>query len=128
MRYSLLTVIFCVLASACTPPGTAQQPVSSQQSSTHPPNLPFNTGLSCDELHHLLDSPDNSPDKITGGFAMIWLDGYYSARVGITEVPAAWTKTLGQSLAANCAVDVNRSHPVLEVIALVHREYGSGNH
>jgi hypothetical protein len=123
MRYSLSTLVFCVLASACTLPGMTRQPVGSQQVSALPPSLPFSASLLCGELHRLL----HSPDKMTGGFAIIWLDGYYSARVGITEVSAAWTRTLSQSVGANCAVDVNAARPVLEVIALAHREYGSGS-
>jgi hypothetical protein len=126
MRYSLPAVASCLLASACTPgPAqqvSSQQPVSSQQTSAILSSLPFNAGLTCDELRRLSSSPDK-----TGGFAILWLDGYYSARAGITAVPAGWRTTVAQGVGGNCAVSANASRPVLDVLALVHREYGPGN-
>jgi hypothetical protein len=46
---------------------------------------------------------------------------------GITTVPANWSHTLSQGISGACAMDVNASRTVLDVMAQVHRDYGGGD-
>jgi hypothetical protein len=57
--------------------------------------------------------------------AITWLDGYYSAKAGATELPAGWSRTVDQGVGGTCAISVNASRAVLDVIAQIHRDYGS---
>jgi hypothetical protein len=69
--------------------------------------------------------PANTPPAAPAPVSpIIWLDGYYSAHAGLTEFPANWSHTLSQGLGGTCAIDVNASRTVLDVIAQLHREYG----
>ena len=68
-----------------------------------------------------------SGDKRTGGLAILWLDGFYSGRFGLTELAAGWVQTVSQGVGGTCAIGVNASHTVLDVIGQLHREYGTQN-
>jgi hypothetical protein len=75
--------------------------------------------LTCRELLPLLRSKDKS-----SGLAILWLDGYYSSRAGLPALTAGWVRTVSQGVGGTCAVTVNASRRVLDVIAQLHREYG----
>jgi len=130
MRYLPIIVgLAGLFAAGCAAAQSPAQPVNT------PPNVPAPTAstpftnsaisasLTCDELMPMLRANDKRP----GGFAIIWLDGYYAARAGVTTVPANWSRTLSQGISGACAMDVNASRTVLDVIAQVHRDYGGGD-
>jgi hypothetical protein len=75
--------------------------------------------MTCGQLKALL----NAADKRTAGLAIMWLDGYYSGRAGLAELPAGWARTVGQGLGGTCAISVNERRTVLDVIGQLHREY-----
>lgn len=77
--------------------------------------------LTCGELMPLL----HSRDKSGGGLAILWLDGYYSGRAGLPAMPAGWARTVSQGVGGTCAIGVNASRTVVDVIAQLHRDYGS---
>ena len=111
-------VLVCLLVSGGMAQVAAQQPASSQPVASLPTtNPPISASLTCDRFRLLLQSR-------TSGFAILWLDGYYSARAGVAEMPAGWSRTVSQGVGGTCAIDVNASRPVLDVIAELHREYG----
>jgi hypothetical protein len=56
--------------------------------------------------------------------AMTWFDGVYAGRSGITEFPAGWNRTLARGLGGACAISVNASRPVVDVISELRRQYG----
>jgi len=86
-------------------------------------NPAISASLTCGELMPMLHAVDKKP----GGFAIIWLDGYYSARAGITALPANWAHTLSQGISGACPMDINALRTVLDVIAQLHRDYGGGD-
>jgi hypothetical protein len=97
------------------------QAESAQAGDTRSLNQPINAGMTCAEFKALV----KSGDKRTTGLAVLWLDGYYSGRAGLSELPAGWTRTVGEGLGGTCAVSVNAQRTVLDVIGQLHREYGS---
>jgi hypothetical protein len=111
-------MLACLFVIGCMAQVAAQQPESSQPRVNPPTTNPaISVTLTCDEFRQLLHSN-------TSGFAILWLDGYYSARAGLTGMPAGWSRTISQGIGGTCAIDVNTSRPVLDVIAQIHREYG----
>jgi hypothetical protein len=120
MRYpSAIVIAFAMAGGAAALPGSAQQPIAPPPAVPVPPNLPFTVALTCGEFLRMLHSPDK-----TAGTAIQWLDGYYSARAGITYFPSDWRQTVAQGVGGTCAINVNASRPVLDVIAQLHAEYG----
>src|SRR5260221_613518 len=119
MRYLPAVAMACVLVGGCILPVSAQQPVSPQPAVAVPPNLPFSAALTCGEFLHMLHSPDK-----TAGTAILWLDGYYSARASIVNFPAGWRETIAQGVGGTCTINVNGSRPVLDVIPQLHAGYG----
>jgi hypothetical protein len=114
MRYSWIAVVIAfVLAAGCTPQ------IAAQQSNSPQPDIPqpISAALTCGEFLRLIHS------KVSGS-AIIWLDGYYSGRAGLPELPADWIHTVSQGLGGTCSITVNASRSVLDVIAQLHREYG----
>jgi hypothetical protein len=83
------------------------------------PNQPVPVTMTCGEFKALLKD-----DKRTSGTAILWLDGYYSGRSGLTELPAGWLRTVSQGIGGSCAISVNERRTVLDVIGQLHREYG----
>jgi hypothetical protein len=75
--------------------------------------------MTCGEFRALLKD-----DKRTSGAAILWLDGYYSGRSGLTELPADWLRMVSRGIGGTCAISVNASRTVLDVIGQLHREYG----
>jgi hypothetical protein len=123
MRYlpTAIAVAFA-LAGPCATPSSAQKPANPQPVSTAPftnPAIPAT--MTCSELLPML----HATDKKSGGVAMLWLDGYYSARADLTEMPADWAKTVSQGIGATCNIAANASRTVLDVIDQLHREYGA---
>jgi hypothetical protein len=115
----------CMLVSGCVSPSAAQQadsPLSSIAPTTTPAalNAPVSTTLTCGELLPMIRAR-------ASGYATIWLDGYYSSRAGLSELPAGWIRTVSQGLGGICTIDVNASRSVLDVIAELHREYGAAH-
>jgi len=82
--------------------------------------------MTCGEFVALLRAAKagDQVDKQTSGVAIMWLDGVYAGRSGITDFPAGWNRTLSQGLGGTCAISVNASRPVLDVIADLRRQYG----
>jgi hypothetical protein len=116
-----------LFAAGCAAAQSAAQPANTPPAVPAPvgpapfTNPPISASLTCGQLLPMLHAADKRP----GGFAIIWLDGYYSARAGLTELPANWSHTLSQGVGATCAIDVNATRAVLDVIAQLHRDYGS---
>jgi hypothetical protein len=108
----------CV-ARAPTPQADAPHPVVL--------NLPFTSTMTCGELLAALKAGQagDQADRATAGAAMTWLDGVYAGRPGVTEFPAGWNRTLAQGLGGTCAISVNASRPVVDVISDLRRQYGS---
>ena len=63
-------------------------------------------------------------DRQTVGFALLWLDGFYSARSGRTEVPPGWGRTLSQAVGATCSIRPNAERTVLDVVGEMTEKYG----
>jgi hypothetical protein len=78
--------------------------------------------MTCGEFRALLKD-----DRPTGGASILWLDGYYSGRSGLTELPAGWVRTVSQGIGGICAISVNDQRTVLDVIGQLHREYAGRN-
>jgi len=104
----------CMLSGGCMPQVVAQ-PSESLQSL----NPLVSAGITCAEFRPLLHS-----DPKTAGLAILWLDGYYSGRAGLPALPAGWARTVSQGIGGTCAISLNASRSVLDVIAQLHREYG----
>jgi hypothetical protein len=121
MRYSrIATVLVCVLAyGSSASQAVAQQPNSAQPNNPPTINPPINWNLTCAEFRSLLHS-----DPKAAGLAITWLDGYYSGRAGLLTLPSGWTRTVSQGIGGTCAIDVNATRPVFDVIAQLHAEYG----
>ena len=107
-------ILKCVLAGTCALQMVAQEPTA-----TPAPNLEINTSITCSDFNELLKSKNK-----LAGTAIVWLDGYYSGKAGLKTLPAEWVQTVSQGLGGTCAITVNASRPVLDVIAKLHREYG----
>lgn len=127
MRYlPIIAVLTGIFAAGYAAAQSAAQPVNTPPAS--PPSVnptPFtnpaiSASLTCGELVPML----HAADKRTGGLAIIWLDGYYAARAGVTAFPANWSHTLSQGVGGSCTMDVNAGRTVLDVIAQLHRDYG----
>ena len=78
-----LVALICGAAGGCM----AQEPASTeapaaQAGGTQALNLPVSSTITCGEFKALLKE-----DRRTSGTAIIWLDGYYSGRTGLTELP-----------------------------------------
>jgi hypothetical protein len=77
--------------------------------------------ITCAELKALF----KAGDKRTAGAAILWLDGYYAGRSGLSELPAGWARTVSQGVGGTCAITVNDGRTVLDVVGQLHREYAS---
>jgi len=108
----------CIVVTGCMPQVAAQEPDNS--SNLYPS---ISAAMTCTELRPLLQSRDK-----VGGLAILWLDGYYSGRAGLPALPPGWTRTVSQGVGGTCAISVNASRPVLDVIAQLHREYSAAGH
>ena len=86
-----------------------------RHSGSQPPGL---INDACGEFKALLKE-----DRRTSGTAIIWLDGYYSGRVGLTDFPAGWLRTVSQGIGGTCAISANEHRTVLDVIGQLHRDY-----
>ena len=115
MQYSrTMSMIAGILEAACTP-----QVVAQETAIPSPANPSISAAMTCGELLPLIRSKDK-----TGGLAILWLDGYYSGRANLPVLSSGWTRTVSQGIGGTCAITVNASRPVLDVIAQLHREYG----
>ena len=104
----------------------AQAPTATQEPTPQPadastPNQPVALTITCAELKALF----KAGDKRTAGAAILWLDGYYAGRSGLSELPAGWVRTVSQGVGGTCAISVNEQRTVLDVVGQLHREYGS---
>ncbi len=104
----------------------AQAPTATQEPTPQPgdaptPNQPVALTITCADLKALF----KAGDKRTGGVAILWLDGYYAGRSGLSELPAGWVRTVSQGVGGTCAISVNDGRTVLDVVGQLHREYGS---
>ena len=114
--------LVCLLtAGGCMP----QEPTAAQETTPRPsdaptPNQPVALTMTCAELRALF----KAGDKRTAGAAILWLDGYYAGRSGLSEMPAGWARTVRQGVGGTCAVSINERRTVLDVIGQLHREYG----
>jgi hypothetical protein len=104
---------------AQVPPATPE--VTAQPGDATRSNHPVALTITCAELRALFKAGDNR----TAGAAILWLDGYYAGRSGLSELPAGWARTVGQGVGGTCAISVNERRTVLDVIGQLHREYGS---
>jgi hypothetical protein len=83
---------------------------------------PVSSTMTCGESRALLKD-----DRRIGSASILWLDGYYSGRSGLTELPAGWVRTVSQGIGGICAISVNDQRTVLDVIGQLHREYAGRN-
>ena len=93
-----LAALVCSMASRCA----AQAPTPAEPpppADVQPPNQPVPLTMTCGEIKTLL----KSADKRTGGLAILWLDGYYAGRAGLSELPAGWVGTVSQGVGRSCA-------------------------
>jgi len=102
----------------------AQAPTATQEPTPQPGdaptrNQPIALTITCGELKTLFQAGD----KRTGGLAILWLDGYYAGRSGLSELPAGWARTVSQGVGGTCAISVNERRT--DVVGQLHREYGS---
>jgi hypothetical protein len=104
----------------------AQAPTGTQEPTPQPgdaptPNQAIALTITCGELKTLF----KADDKRTAGAAILWLDGYYAGRSGLSELPAGWARTVSQGVGGTCAISVNEQRIVLDVVGQIHRDYGS---
>jgi hypothetical protein len=90
----------------------AQAPTATQEPTPQPgdaptPNQPVALTITCAELKALF----KAGDKRTAGAAILWLDGYYAGRSGLSELPAGWARTVSQGVGGTCAITVNDDAP-----------------
>src|ERR1700731_1975804 len=100
-----------------------QAPTATQEPTPQPaptPNQPIPLTITCGELKTLL----KADDKRTAGAAILWLDGYYAGRSGLSELPAGWARTVSQGVGGTCAISVNEQRTVIDVVGQIHRDYG----
>ena len=117
---SCFLAAFVWVAGGCTAQAPAEgQTQNAQPGDTQSLNQPVRSTMTCEEFKSLV----RAGDKRTIGLAILWLDGYYSGRAGLSELPAGWTRTIGQGIGGTCAISVNDHRTVLDVIGQVHREY-----
>lgn len=110
-----------LIAAGCGAQAPAATEVPTPQSGdVAPSDKPVPVSMTCGEFTALM----KSGDKRTTGLAILWLDGYYAGRSGLSELPAGWVRTVGQGVGGTCAISVNDRRTVLDVIAQIHREYG----
>lgn len=114
IRVALSSILFLL---ACG--GWVVQPAMAQPNDSRLLNPPIHSTITCGELLSLLHS-----NRTFGGVAILWLDGYYSGRAGLTQLSQGWVQTVSQGIGGTCAIAVNASRSVLDVIAQLHREYG----
>jgi hypothetical protein len=70
-----LAALVCGVAGACVAQEPGQtQPPAAQSGDTQALNRPVPASMTCGEIKALLKD-----DRRTGGSAILWLDGYYSA-------------------------------------------------
>ena len=118
-----LAVLVGNMASGCVAQeSTPAQAPTAQSGDAQALNRPVSSTMTCGEFKALLKD-----DKRTGGTSILWLDGYYSGRSGLTELPAGWIRTVSQGIGGICAISVNDQRTVLDVIGQLHREYASLN-
>ena len=108
----------CVAQEPTSTPAPAEQPGGTQALN----NLPISSTMTCGELKGLLKD-----DKRTSGIAILWLDGYYSGRAGLPQLPAGWLRTVSQGVGGTCAISLNERRTVLDVIGQLHRKYAGLN-
>lgn len=116
--------LVCGLAAAggcMAQPPTATQESTPQAGDAPLPNQPVALTITCGELKALF----KAGDKRTAGAAILWLDGYYAGRSGLSELRAGWARTVSQGVGGTCAISVNERRTVLDVVGQLHREYGS---
>ena len=77
---------------------------------------PIELTLTCGEFRPLLRAQPKA-----AGTAIIWLDGYYAARNGLSELPSGWIVTVSRGIGTACARPANAVRTVLDVIAELHR-------
>ena len=104
----------------------AQAPTATQEPTPQPgdaptPNQPIALTITCGELKTLF----KADDKRTAGAAILWLDGYYAGRSGLSELPVGWARTVSQGVGGTCAISVNEQRTVLDVVGQIHRDYGT---
>ena len=120
-RSGWLAAFVCSVACRCMAQApTAAEAPTLQPGDAQPLNEPVSSTMTCQEFKALM-----AGDKRTAGLAILWLDGFYSGRSGFSELPAGWVRTVSQGLGGTCAISVNASRTVLDVIGQLHREYGS---
>jgi hypothetical protein len=117
-----LAALICGTACGCVAqaPNEAQAPTA-QPGDFQTLNQPVKSNMTCGEFTALL----KAEDKRISGLAILWLDGFYSGRAGLIELPAGWVGTVSQGIGGMCAITVNARRTVLDVIGQLHREYGS---
>ena len=116
----LFTAVVCTVAGGCAaqaPPATQATP---QPGEVPTLNQPVSVSMTCGEFRALI----KAEDRQTSGLAILWLDGCYSGRAGLAELPAGWVRTVSQGIGGICAISVNEGRTVLDVIGQLHREYG----
>jgi hypothetical protein len=86
---------------------------------------PESPGCSDDDLRRVQGLIEGR--QRTTGTAIPWLDGYYSGRSGLSELPAGWLRTVSQGIGGICAISVNEHRTVLDVIGQLYREYAGRN-
>jgi hypothetical protein len=119
-----LAAFVCGIHGGYVSPAAAEgQTPNAQPGNTQSLNQPVDSTMTCEEFEGLLKSGDQR--RI--GLAILWLDGYYSGRAGLTELPVGWVRTVSQGLGGTCAVSVNAQRSVLDVIGQLHREYAGRN-
>jgi hypothetical protein len=74
---------------AQVPPATPE--VTAQPGDATTSNHPVALTITCAELRALFKAGDNR----TAGAAILWLDGYYAGRSGLSELPAGWGEDRG---------------------------------
>jgi hypothetical protein len=118
-----LAALVCGVAGGCVAQEPAQtQPPVAQSGDTQALNRPVPSTMTCGEIKALLKD-----DRRTAGTAILWLDGYYSGRSALTELPVGWVRTVSQGIGGICAISVNEQRAVLDVIGQLHREYAGRN-
>src|SRR5262249_30280230 len=103
----------CGVAGGCVAQEPAQtQPPATQSSNTQVLNRPVPSTMTCGEIKALLKD-----DTRTAGTAILWLDGYYSGRSGLTELPAGWVRTVSQGIGGFARSVSTNSVPCLTLSA-----------
>ena len=120
MAHARIALVFaCLMACCFTPQTAAQQP--GNPSSNDPMEAATNAllGLICGEMRQALSAKDKR-----AGPVILLLDFYYTRHAGLPDYTTEWARTVSQGVGGTCAIDVNATRTVLDVIAQMHREYG----